>query len=95
MKEQLSLNEARHILSDFFEIHTEAPQKSALTRAIQLLDEIESNGKGNMSFGSLPTMRVGEAVVSYLPEDYDPAHIYLLHREPRSKKGYTRKIRVK
>ena len=91
MFEDISLDEARHLLTDFFEIHTEAPIKNARRRAQQILEAIEVEDW--VSLGTLPTLRVGESVVAFLPDNYDPNHIYLLRKEAE-KKGYSKKIEV-
>ncbi len=93
MFEKLSLNEARHVLSDFFEIHTDVSQKSALVRAIQILDEIDSEAKDQISLGAIPAIRIGDNLVSFLPENCDPENIYLLSKEAE-RRGYTKKIAV-
>ena len=92
MFEDISLDEARHLLTDFFEIHTNAPEKNARKRAKQILDAIETEDW--VSLGTLPTLRVGESVVAFLPDNYDPNHIYLLRKEAEPN-GYSKKIRLK
>ena len=95
MLEKLSLNEARHILSDFFEIHSENPQKHSLMRAIQILDDMdEARNEDEVFLSTLPTIRVGGSLLSYLPENYNPDQIYLVHGKSK-KKGYSKKIRVR
>ena len=94
MIEKLTIKEARHILSDFFEIHTEETQKKALSRAIYILDDIEAGGGNTVTFGALPTLRVGDSLLSCLPENYDPEKIYLVRKEA-SKKGYSKRISVR
>ena len=89
MFEKLSLAEAHHILSDFFEIHTEASEKKAKTRASKLLDDIQEGE--SVTLGSLPTVKVGKALVSYLPEGFEPEDIYLLQKDS-GEKGYSKKI---
>ena len=91
MLEKLTIEEARHILSDFFEIHTEETQKKALSRAIQILDDIEAGGGKTVVFGALPTLRVGDSLLSCLPKNYDPEKIYLVHKES-SNEGYSKRI---
>jgi len=92
MFEDLSLNEARHVLTDFFEIHTEAPFKNASRRAKQILDAIEVGEV--VSLGTVPSLKVGESVIAFIPEDCDPDNVYLLKKEAE-KKGYSKKLRVK
>jgi len=83
MFEKLSLKEAHHILADFFEIHTEASEKKAKIRAKKLLDEIQEGEI--VTLGVLPTVKVGKALVSYLPEGFEPEDIYLLQKDSGNK----------
>lgn len=92
MFENLSLDEARHVLTDFFEIHTEAPFKNASKRAKQILDAIDVGEV--VSLGTVPSLKVGESVIAFLLEDCNPDHIYLLKKEAEQK-GYSKKLEVK
>ncbi len=92
MFEDLSLNEARHVLADFFEIHTEAPLKNASRRAKQILDAIDVGEV--VSLGTVPTLQVGGSMITFLSEDCDPEHIYLLKKDAEEK-GYSKKVKLK
>lgn len=93
MFEDLSLDEARHVLTDFFEIHTEAPLKNASKRARQILEAIEMGEA--VELGTVPTLRVGESILTVLPDDYEPDNIYFLRKNSAAEEVPDKKIRIK
>jgi len=91
MFERMSREDARHVIQDFFEIHTDAEARDAGRRARRFLGDIEASGA--VCLGTLPTLRVERAILFCLPENYEPEDIYLVRRDSNGKNA-SKKIRL-
>jgi len=89
--ECLTYEEARHLLMDFFEIHSGSSNGEAKASAEELLRVTEF--KTATPLGTLPTLRVGSALVAYLSHPYKPKHLYLLNGKSAGQGGL-RKINL-